>query len=213
MNKDELMSLELTNEAKALINSLTSVANVQAGKYNFNNVDNLTLITQNECNEKKAIRAGYIQEFSDEYYNIIVTNATFLNESCINIKLPSSVAIKSDYGTEPNLYNQFKNPNKELQRQIRNFPTLVINKNADESSVTKTYAIVCKILTMKYESDGTISFTLVKVNDEPYNKDFLLANSSNLDIRSSKGVTELDEVHWAIKKVDLKSIFNLEGVI
>ena len=163
MNKDELMSLELTNEAKALINSLTSVANVQAGKYNFNNVDNLTLITQNECNEKKAIRAGYIQEFSDEYYNLIVTNATFLNESCINIKLPSSVAIKSDYGTEPNLYNQFKNPNKELQRQIRNFPTLVINKNADDKKQLMIHGK--KLLLPRYPAALTESRSALSPNN------------------------------------------------
>ena len=90
---------------------------------------------------------------------------------------------------------------------------MVIDKNALTSKVSNTYAIVCKITNMKYEMDNTISFTLVKVKEEPYTKEFLLANSSNLDIRSSKGVTELDEVHWAIKKVDLKSIFNLEGVI
>ena len=102
---------------------------------------------------------------------------------------------------------------KKTQKQIKDFPALVIDKNAIDNKVNNTYAVVCKITNIKYEMDNTVSFTLVKVKAEPYTKDYLLANSSNLDIKLSKGTTELDEVHWAIKKADLKTLFNLEGVI
>lgn len=219
MSKDELMTVELSNEMKAAISSIVASKNVsndmniQIGKNNFNGVENLTILTPNTSNQLNAAISGYIDDFSNEFYNLIVTNTELLNENCITIKIPYSTAIKVDYGTHPEIYKIFKDPNKETQKQIKDFPTLVIYKNALTSKVSNTYAIVCKITNMKYEMDNTISFTLVKVKEEPYTKEFLLANSSNLDIRSSKGVTELDEVHWAIKKVDLKSIFNLEGVI
>ena len=219
MSKDELMTVELSNEMKAAISSIVASKNVsndmniQIGKNNFNGVENLTILTPNTSNQLNATISGYIDDFSNEFYNLIVTNTELLNENCITIKIPYSTAIKVDYGTHPEIYKIFKDPSKETQKQIKDFPTLVIDKNALTSKVSNTYAIVCKITNMKYEMDNTISFTLVKVKEEPYTKEFLLANSSNLDIRSSKGVTELDEVHWAIKKVDLKSIFNLEGVI
>lgn len=219
MSKDELMTVELSNEMKAAISSIVASKNVsndmniQIGKNNFNGVENLTILTPNTSNQLNATISGYIDDFSNEFYNLIVTNTELLNENCITIKIPYSTAIKVDYGTQPEIYKIFKDPNKKTQKQIKDFPTLVIDKNALTSKVSNTYAIVCKITNIKYEMDNTISFTLVKVKEEPYTKEFLLANSSNLDIRSSKGVTELDEVHWAIKKVDLKSIFNLEGVI
>lgn len=220
MNKnDELMTVELSNEMKAAIGSIVATkdvingVNVQTGKNNFNNVENLTVVTQNTSNQLNATISGYIDDFSNEFYNLIVTNTELLNENCITIKIPYSTAIKVDYGTSPEIYKVFKNPNKEQQKQIKDFPALVIDKNALSSKVSNTYAIVCKITNIKYEMDNTVSFTLVKVKEEPYTKDFLLANSSNLDIKLSKGTTELDEVHWAIKKVDLKSIFNLEGGI
>lgn len=219
MSKDELMTVELSNEMKAAISSIVASKNVsndmniQIGKNNFNGVENLTILTPNTSNQLNATISGYIDDFSNEFYNLIVTNTELLNENCITIKIPYSTAIKVDYGTHPEIYKIFKDPSKETQKQIKDFPTLVIDKNALNSKVNNTYAIVCKITNIKYEMDNTVSFTLVKVKEEPYTKDFLLANSSNLDIKSSKGVTELDEVHWAIKKVDLKSIFNLEGVI
>ncbi len=219
MGKDELMTVELYNEMKAAISSIVASKNVsndmniQIGKNNFNGVENLTILTPNTSNQLNATISGYIDDFSNEFYNLIVTNTELLNENCITIKIPYSTAIKVDYGTHPEIYKIFKDPSKETQKQIKDFPTLVIDKNALNSKVNNTYAIVCKITNIKYEMDNTVSFTLVKVKEEPYTKDFLLANSSNLDIKSSKGVTELDEVHWAIKKVNLKSIFNLEGVI
>lgn len=219
MNKDEIMALELSDEMKTAISSINtsnSTANgvtIQSGRNNFNDVKNLTFVTQNTCNPLNAAISGYIDDFSNQFYNLIVTNTELLNENCITIKIPYSTAIKVDYGTSPEIYKVFKNPSKEQQKQIKDFPALVIDKNALNNKVSNTYAIVCKITNIKYEMDNTVSFTLVKVKEEPYTKDFLLANSSNLDIKLSKGTTELDEVHWAIKKVDLKSIFNLEGGI
>lgn len=219
MSKDELMTLELSDEMKAAIGSIIpsetapNGVTIQSGRNNFNDVKNLTVVTQSTCNQLNATISGYIDDFSDEFYNLIVTNTELLNENCITIKIPYSTAIKVDYGTSPEIYKIFKNPNKEQQKQLKDFPALVIDKNALNSKVSNTYAIVCKITNIKYEMDNTVSFTLVKVREEPYTKDFLLANSANLDIKLSKGTTELDEVHWAIKKVDLKSIFNLEGGI
>lgn len=219
MNKDEIMALELPDEMKTAISSINtsnSTANgvtVQAGRNNFNDVKNLTFVTQSTSNQLNAAISGYIDDFSNQFYNLIVTNTELLNENCITIKIPYSTAIKVDYGTNPEIYKVFKNPSKDQQKQIKDFPALVVDKNALNSKVSNTYAIVCKITNIKYEMDGTVNFTLVKVKEEPYTKDFLLANSSMLDIKLSKGTTELDEVHWAIKKVDLKSIFNLEGGI
>lgn len=219
MNKDELMTVELSDEMKAAINNIIKSENVpnnmnlQIGRNNFNGVENLTVLTPNTSNQLNAAISGYIDDFSNEFYNLIVTNTELLNENCITIKIPYSTAIKVDYGTSPEVYKIFKDPNKETQKQIKDFPTLVIDKNALNSKVNNTYAIVCKITNIKYEMDNTVSFTLFKVKEEPYTKEFLLANSSNLDIRASKGVTELDEVHWAIKKADLKTKLNLEGVI
>jgi hypothetical protein len=219
MNKDELMTVELSDEMKAAINNIIKSENVpnnmnlQIGRNNFNGVENLTVLTPNTSNQLNAAISGYIDDFSNEFYNLIVTNTELLNENCITIKIPYSTAIKLDYGTSPEVYKIFKDPNKETQKQIKDFPTLVIDKNALNSNLNKTYAIVCKITNIKYEMDNTVSFTLFKVKEEPYTKEFLLANSSNLDIRASKGVTELDEVHWAIKKADLKTKLNLEGVI
>lgn len=219
MSKDELMALELPDELKSTVDSIIastnapSELNIQVGRNNFNGVENLTMVTQNTCNQLNAAISGYIDDFSNQFYNLIVTNTELLNENCITIKIPYSTAIKVDYGTSPEIYKVFKNPSKEQQKQIKDFPALVIDKNALNNKVSNTYAIVCKITNIKYEMDNTVSFTLVKVKEEPYTKDFLLANSSNLDIKLSKGTTELDEVHWAIKKVDLKSIFNLEGGI
>ena len=217
MNKnDELMTVELSNEMKAAIGSIVATkdvingVNVQTGKNNFNNVENLTVVTQNTSNQLNATISGYIDDFSNEFYNLIVTNTELLNENCITIKIPYTTALKVDYGTSPEV---FKEPNKKTQKQIKDFPALVIDKNAIDNKVSNTYAVVCKITNIKYEMDNTVSFTLVKVKAEPYTKDYLLANSSNLDIKLSKGTTELDEVHWAIKKADLKTLFNLEGVI
>lgn len=220
MNKnDELMTVELSNEMKAAIGSIVATkdvingVNVQTGKNNFNNVENLTVVTQNTSNQFNATISGYIDDFSNEFYNLIVTNTELLNENCITIKIPYTTALKVDYGTSPEVYKVFKEPNKKTQKQIKDFPALVIDKNAIDNKVSNTYAVVCKITNIKYEMDNTVSFTLVKVKAEPYTKDYLLANSSNLDIKLSKGTTELDEVHWAIKKADLKTLFNLEGVI
>ena len=220
MNKnDELMTVELSNEMKAAIGSIVATkdvingVNVQTGKNNFNNVENLTVVTQNTSNQLNATISGYIDDFSNEFYNLIVTNTELLNENCITIKIPYTTALKVDYGTSPEVYKVFKEPNKKTQKQIKDFPALVIDKNAIDNKVINTYAVVCKITNIKYEMDNTVSFTLVKVKAEPYTKDYLLANSSNLDIKLSKGTTELDEVHWAIKKADLKTLFNLEGVI
>ena len=220
MNKnDELMTVELSNEMKAAIGSIVATkdvingVNVQTGKNNFNNVENLTVVTQNTSNQFNATISGYIDDFSNEFYNLIVTNTELLNENCITIKIPYTTALKVDYGTSPEVYKVFKEPNKKTQKQIKDFPALVIDKNAIDNKVSNTYAVVCKITNIKYEMDNTVSFTLVRVKAEPYTKDYLLANSSNLDIKLSKGTTELDEVHWAIKKADLKTLFNLEGVI
>lgn len=219
MNKDELMTVELSNEKKAAINSIITSENVpnnmnvQIGRNNFNGVEKLTILTPNTSNQLNATISGYIDDFSNEFYNLIVTNTELLNENCITIKIPYSTAIKVDYGTSPEVYKIFKDTNKETQKQIKDFPTLVIDKNALNSKVNNTYAIVCKITNFKFDMDNTVSFTLVKVKEEPYTKDYLLANSADLDIKLSKGTTELDEVHWAIKKVDLKTLFNLEGVI
>ena len=220
MNKnDELMTVELSNEMKAAIGSIVATkdvingVNVQTGKNNFNNVENLTVVTQNTSNQLNATISGYIDDFSNEFYNLIVTNTELLNENCITIKIPYTTALKVDYGTSPEVYKVFKEPNKKTQKQIKDFPALVIDKNAIDNKVSNTYAVVCKITNIKYEMDNTVSFTLVKVKAEPYTKDYLLANSSNLDIKLSKGPPELDEVHWAIKKADLKTLFNLEGVI
>ena len=220
MNKnDELMTVELSNEMKAAIGSIVATkdvingVNVQTGKNNFNNVENLTVVTQNTSNQLNATISGYIDDFSNEFYNLIVTNTELLNENCITIKIPYTTALKVDYGTSPEVYKVFKEPNKKTQKQIKDFPALVIDKNAIDNKVSNTYAVVCKITNIKYEMDNTVSFTLVKVKAEPYTKDYLLANSSNLDIKLSKGTTELDEVHWAIKKADSKTLFNREGVI
>lgn len=217
--KDELMTVELSDEMKAAIGSIVATkenlngVNVQAGRNNFNNVENLTVVTQNTSNQLSATISGYIDDFSNEFYNLIVTNTELLNENCITIKIPYTTAIKVDYGTSPEVYKLFKEPNKKTQKQIKDFPTLVIDKNASDSKVSNTYAVLCKITNFKFDMDNTVSFTLVKVKEEPYTKDYLLANSADLDIKLSKGTTELDEVHWSIKKVDLKTLFNLEGVI
>lgn len=219
MSKDELMALELPDELKSTVDSIIastnapSELNIQVGRTNFNGVENLTMVTQNTCNQLNAAISGYIDDFSNQFYNLIVTNTELLNENCITLKIPNSTAIKVDYGTSPEIYKVFKNPSKEQQKQIKDFPALVIDKNALNSKVSNTYAIVCKITNIKYEMDNTVSFTLVKVTEEPYTKDFLIANAPDLDIKLSKGTTELDEVHWAIKKVDLKTMFNLEGGI
>src|SRR5574344_926808 len=219
MNKDELMTVELSNEMKAAINSIITSENVpnnmnvQIGRNNFNGVEKLTILTPNTSNQLNATISGYIDDFSNEFYNLIVTNAELLNENCITIKIPYTTALKVDYGTSPEVYKVFKEPNKKTQKQIKDFPALVIDKNAIYNKISNTYAVVCKITNIKYEMDNTVSFTLVKVKAEPYTKDYLLANSSNLDIKLSKGTTEVDEVHWAIKKADLKTLFNLEGVI
>src|SRR5574344_2668640 len=165
--KDELMTVELSDEMKAAIGSIVATkenlngVNVQAGRNNFNNVENLTVVTQNTSNQLSATISGYIDDFSNEFYNLIVTNTELLNENCITIKIPYSTAIKVDYGTSPEVYKIFKDPNKETQKQIKDFPTLVIDKNALTSKVSNTYAIVCKITNIKYEMDNTVSFTLV----------------------------------------------------
>ena len=197
MNKnDELMTVELSNEMKAAIGSIVATkdvingVNVQTGKNNFNNVENLTVVTQNTSNQLNATISGYIDDFSNEFYNLIVTNTELLNENCITIKIPYTTALKVDYGTSPEVYKVFKEPNKKTQKQIKDFPALVIDKNAIDNKVSNTYAVVCKITNIKYEMDNTVSFTLVKVKAEPYTKDYLLANSSNLDIKLSKGTTE-----------------------
>ena len=196
MNKnDELMTVELSNEMKAAIGSIVATkdvingVNVQTGKNNFNNVENLTVVTQNTSNQLNATISGYIDDFSNEFYNLIVTNTELLNENCITIKIPYTTALKVDYGTSPEVYKVFKEPNKKTQKQIKDFPALVIDKNAIDNKVSNTYAVVCKITNIKYEMDNTVSFTLVKVKAEPYTKDYLLANSSNLDIKLSKGTT------------------------
>ena len=72
MNKnDELMTVELSNEMKAAIGSIVATkdvingVNVQTGKNNFNNVENLTVVTQNTNNQLNATISGYIDDFSN----------------------------------------------------------------------------------------------------------------------------------------------------
>ena len=219
MRKDELKTLELPDEMKAAISSIlpneniTNNANIQIGKTNFNNVKEVNVVTQSTNNQLNAAIDGYIEDFSNDFYNLIITNTELLNENCINIKIPYSTALKTDYGTHAEIYNMFKNPSKETQKRIKDFPTLVIDKNASDSKVNTTFAIVCKITKLKYEQDGTVNFTLVKIKKETYTKEYIISNASNLDIKLSNGVTELDEVHWAIKNKDLKTLLKLEGGI
>lgn len=219
MRKDELKTLELPDEMKAAISSIlpneniTNNANIQIGKTNFNNVKEVNVVTQSTNNQLNAAIDGYIEDFSNDFYNLIITNTALLNEDCITIKIPYSTALKTDYGTHAEIYNMFKNPSKETQKRIKDFPTLVIDKNASDSKVNTTFAIVCKITKLKYEQDGTVNFTLVKIKKETYTKEYIISNASNLDIKLSNGVTELDEVHWAIKNKDLKTLLKLEGGI
>lgn len=219
MRKDELKTLELPDEMKAAISSIlpneniTNNANIQIGKTNFNNVKEVNVVTQSTNNQLNAAIDGYIEDFSNDFYNLIITNTELLNEDCITIKIPYSTALKTDYGTHAEIYNMFKNPSKETQKRIKDFPTLVIDKNASDSKVNTTFAIVCKITKLKYEQDGTVNFTLVKIKKETYTKEYIISNASNLDIKLSNGVTELDEVHWAIKNKDLKTLLKLEGGI
>lgn len=219
MRKDELKTLELPDEMKAAISSIlpneniTNNANIQIGKTNFNNVKEVNVVTQSTNNQLNAAIDGYIEDFSNDFYNLIITNTELLNEDCITIKIPYSTALKTDYGTHAEIYNMFKNPSKETQKRIKDFPTLVIDKNASDSKVNTTFAIVCKITKLKYEQDGTVNFTLVKIKKETYTKEYIISNASSLDIKLSNGVTELDEVHWAIKNKDLKTLLKLEGGI
>ncbi len=149
-----------------------------------------------------------IRNFSQEYYQLIVTGDEILEESSLII--PAERALIK--GTVPDeIYENCSSLSPAGQEMLKKIPAIICNENTDYHGKTdpEQSAIYARIEKIKVGSGG------IKLYYKPldlFPQRILNENSIDFGIRCDSAITELNRCAWSVKKVNLFEAFEDVGL-
>lgn len=151
------------------------------------------------------------KQLNDEYYNLIVINTDYLDSKIKKLSIPRKCVIKKDYATDNNICSKFGKLSSEVIGKIKTFPTILVDLSAPTKEGNNIFAVLGKVEEITVRPDDTINLIFYRIHNYGITKEYLIANSTVLDIKTGNAVSEFNDVHWSIKRKNILHLFQEEG--
>ena len=144
---------------------------------------------------------------NQDYYNLFITQQGSLDGS---IAIPRKASL-NEY-TERSVRNIFAKPNLEAADEIKKLPSLFLTRNMYGSHTAPGHMAGFGYVIDIQEHGDLIQLRYQLMQQIPQEQLNMLVEE--LQLKAAPERNELDEVHWAIKKVNLLQILqNINGTI
>lgn len=151
------------------------------------------------------------KQLSDEYYNLIVLNTDYLDSKIKKLSIPRKCVIKKDFATDNNICSEFGELSSKVIETIKTFPTILIDLSASTKDSNSIFAVLGKVDEIEIRPDTTINLVFYRLRNYTISKEYLMAHVAELDIKTGNAISEFNDVHWSIKKINIHHLFQKKG--
>ena len=176
---------------------------------NANNVNiNIILPGAPQANKSHLLNSGY--SLSNEYYNLFVIGNESYEGNVGHFIVDAKRALTKSEGIAPEITAKFAHLDFEAIEQIKTFPTLFMSENHQYGRTDDEHEAYFGLVTDVKVQENGIKVHFQKISSVPQQK--LNEIASNLAIKGSSSLNELNRTHWAIKRIDLLHELSAAGL-
>lgn len=207
------------------MNERSCISPVQPAAYNLNQTGdkNINIINQAggivnfggspplHLSEQNTEQLIAIQNFSKEYYQLIVTmEEDVFTNNIVNVSIDHAL-IRGDVPSE--IYDRCSSLSKAGIEELKTFPALICRENTDFRGVTdpNQYAVYGYIKRIKKECRN-IKIVFCPINVFPQRKLCEEPASVYFDLNMECAVTDLNQSAWSVHKVNLFEAFDVANL-
>lgn len=156
-------------------------------------------------NDKIALEEIY-KPHSRAYMNLFVTDEDFLKgKFCI----PKDRVMRRDETSEE-IRTAHGRLSCDSVKELCMYPCLVIEKNKIANTCSSKDKVLFGLMKDASLLNNSVEIDFIPIM--PINREILFAHRDALDLLATMACSELDEIHWAVKKVDVIDILEQNGV-